>query len=156
MYLWCNIMVEQGNDRRRFLYQQGLFDHLSQEEYLIIMLSLDKSNGCSNRKHHSACYPLLERGVHSLRVSYDFFETGNCFRKLICVCEPRRVVKTRGSRSCCSCFSFEDVKKREIYQLGSSHTVNEFLQSDFNVKNLLIAYVALKLMDDMGKALGFC
>lgn len=155
MCLRYSIIVKWQGDRRKLPYKQGLFDHLLQGEHLIIVLGLDRSNDCGDHRCHSACYGLLEGGVRSLRISYDFFETGNCFRKLVCICEPGRVIKTRRSGSCCSCFLSEDIKKKEIYWLSSSHAVDKFLQSGFNVRSLLIPCVALKFVDDMGKALGF-
>lgn len=91
------------------------------------MLGFDRGDGYDDCRCHSACYGLLEGGVHSLRVSYDFLETGNYFKKLVWVYELRRVVKMRGSESRCFCFSSRDVKKRWIYWLGNSHVVDEFL-----------------------------
>ena len=120
------------------------------------MLGLDIGNGRSDRRCYCACYGLLERGVHDLRVSCDFLETGNCFKELVCVCEPRGVVKTREKGCCCSCFSLGDAKKRGIYWLGSSYAIDEFLEGGIDARSLTIACVALELVDGTGKALGFC
>lgn len=120
------------------------------------MLGLDSSNGYDNCRSHRAYYGLLKEEVYDLRVSYNFIETGNCFRELACVCELGRVIKTRGSGWCYSCFSPGDVEKRGIYQLGSSYVINKLLQDEINARSLLIAYVALELVNGMGKALNFC
>lgn len=90
-----------------------------------------------------------------MRVSYDFFEAGNCFRKLTCVCKPGGVVKTRGSKYCCSCFSLEDTKKRRIYWFGSSYAIDEFLQGGIDMRSLFIAYIALEFVDDTGKVFSY-
>ena len=149
-------MVGWGGGRKGFPYKQGLFNHLLQGKHLAIVLGLDRSNGCSSRRCHCVCYWLLEERVHSLRVSYDFFKTGNCFSKLVCICDPERVVKTRGGRYCCFYFSFGDVKKRGIYWFGSSYTVNKLLQGRLNARSVFIACIMLKLVDGTGKAFGFC
>ena len=120
------------------------------------MLGLNIGDGFGDCRCHRARYRLLEGGVHDLRISCNFLKTGNCFRELVCVCEPGGVVKTRKSGCCCSSFSLGDTKKREIYWLGSSYAIGEFLQSEIDVRSLLIAFVVLKLVDGTGKALGFC
>ena len=120
------------------------------------MLDLDSGDGCGDRKCHCARYQLLEGGVYSLRVSYDFLKTGNCFRKLVCVCEPGGVIKSRRSRCYCSCFSFGNIEERGIYWLGSSYAFDEFLQSGLDMRNFFITNVTLELVDSTGKALGFC
>ena len=120
------------------------------------MLGLDIGDGCGDCGCHRARYRLLKAGVHDLRVSYDFLETGNCFRKLVYICELERVVKTRGSGCSCSCFSLGDAKERGIYWLGSSYAINEFLQGKIDVRSLLITCVVLELVDGTSKALGFC
>ena len=91
-----------------------------------------------------------------MRVSYEFFEMGNCCRKLVCVHEPGGVVKTRGSGCCCSCFSFGNVEERGIYRLGSSYAVDELLQGGLDTRSLPIVCVALELVDGTSKAFGFC
>ena len=121
----------------------------------MFVLGLDIGDGCGDCRCHRAHYRLLEGGVHDLRVSCDLLETSNCFREFVCVCELGRVVKTRGSGCCCSCFSLRDAKKRGIYWLGSSYAIDKLLQSGINVRSLLIACVALELVDGIGKALGF-
>ena len=85
-----------------------------------------------------------------------FFKTGNCLRKLVCVCEPGGIIKTRGSRCSCFCFSSGNVAEREIYWLGSSYAVDELLQGGLDAGSLLIACVALEFADGTGKAFGFC
>ena len=119
------------------------------------MLGLDGGNRCSDRRRDSARYRLLEGRVHSARVSYDFREMDNGFRKLVYVCEPARIVKTRESRRSCSCFPFGNVEARRIYRLGSSHAVDELLQGGLDARGLPIACVALELVNGTGKALGF-
>lgn len=52
-------------------------------------------------------------------------------------------------------FFFGNIKKRGIFRLGSSYAVDKLLQGGLDAKNLFIAYVTLKLMDDMDKALEF-
>lgn len=91
-----------------------------------------------------------------MRISYDFIETGNCSKKLFCVCELGKVVKTREGRCYYSCFSFGNVKEREIYWLDGSYAVDEFLQGRIDAKSLLIAFVVLKLVDGTGKTLCLC
>lgn len=61
------------------------------------MLSLDSNNRCDNCRYYCVCYWLLEGRVHDFGVSNDLFQMGNYYSKLVYVCEPRRVVKTRGS-----------------------------------------------------------
>lgn len=62
----------------------------------------------------------------------------------------------RRSGCCYSCFSFGDVEKRRIYWFDSSYVVDEILQDGIDVRILLIACVAQKLVDGTGKALSFC
>lgn len=111
------------------------------------MLHLNGGNGYGNRRHYRACYQLLEGKVHSLRISYNFLKMGNCFRKLVCVCEPKRVIKVRKSRCCYSYFSFGDVKKRGIYWLDRSYAVDKLLQDGLDTRSLFIPFVVLKLVD---------
>ncbi len=119
------------------------------------MLGLDSGDGCCNHRCQYTHYGLFEGGVHNLRISYDFVEMGNCSKKLVCICESKGVVKTRGSKCCFSSFFSGDVEKREIYRLSSSYAINEPLQGEIDAKSLFIACVALKFVDDTGKALGF-
>lgn len=119
------------------------------------MLSLDGGDGCGNCRRYRACYRLLDRGVHDLRVDRDLLETGNCFRELVCLCELRGVVKTRGSGSRCSRFSFGDVEERGILWLDSSNAINEVLEGRVDARSFPITCVALELMDVAGKALDF-
>ena len=155
MYLWGSIIVGWGGGKRGHPHKQGLLNHLPQREHLAIVFGLDRGDDCDDRRYHHACYRLLEGGVHSLRVSYDFLKPGNCFRKLVCVCDPGKIVKTRRSGYYYSCFSFGDVEKRGIYWLSNSYVVNELLQGGLDARSLLIACVTLKLMDGTDKVLGF-
>lgn len=80
---------------------------------------------------------------------------GNCFRKLISVCELGGVIKMRGIRCCYFCFFHEDIEKRGNYWLSNSYALVKFLHGGINMRSLLIAYVILKFVDSMGKAFGF-
>lgn len=75
------------------------------------MLGLDIGDGRNNCRYHRARYKLLERRVYDLRVSCNFLEMGNCFKKLVYVCGPERVVKTRGNRCYYSCFFFKTLRR---------------------------------------------
>lgn len=135
---------------------QGFLDHLTKGEHLGFVLGLDGGDGRCNCKCHRAYYRLLDEGVHGLRVSGDFLETDDRFRELVYICEPRDVVKTRGSGSRCSYPSFGDVKKRGILCLNGSYVFDELLKRRVNVRSLLIACIALELVDGVGKSLDFC
>ena len=156
MHLCHSIMVEWGGCRRELSYKQGLFNHLLQGEYLVIVLALDSGNSYGNCRFHCTCYWLLEEKVYSLRINYDFLEMGNYFKKLICVCEPGRVVKTKKSGYCCSCFSFGNIETKRIYWLGKSYAIDKFLQGYLDARSFFIACVARELVDGTGKAFGFC
>ena len=121
-----------------------------------MVFGLDRGNSCSDRRCHHTYYRLLDERVYYLRVGYDFFKMKNSFRKLVCVRKPGRVVKTRGSKCCCSCFFFRNFKKRRIYWLNSSYAVDKFLQGGIDSKSLFIVRIALKLVDGAKKAFGFC
>ena len=149
------IRIGRWGCRRGISKEERFFNHLTKREHLALMLSLDGGDDCGNCRCHRACYQLLEGGVYSLRVSYEFFETGNCFKKLVCVCEPGGVVKTRRSICSCSCFPSSNIAEREIYWLGSSYAVDELLQDGLDAGSLLIACVMLEFADGMDKAFGF-
>ena len=136
--------------------EERFFNHLTQTVHLALMLSLNGGDSSGNGKYHHVRYQLLEGGVHSSRVSYEFFKTGSYFRKLVCICKPREVVKIRRSECSCSSFPSGNVPKREIYWLGSSYVVNELLQGGLDAGNLLIACIALEFTDGTSKAFGFC
>lgn len=57
------------------------------------MLCLDRGDRCDDRKYYNAWYRLLKGGVHDLGVSCDLFEIGNCYRELVFVYKPGRVVR---------------------------------------------------------------
>lgn len=135
---------------------QGFLDHLTKREHFGLILSLDSSNGHCNRKCNRAYYKLLDEGVYDLKVSGDFLETGNYFKELVYICEPRDVVKIRRSGSCCSYPSFRDVKKKRIFCLNNSYTFDELLKRRLNVRSLLIACIALELVDGVDKSINFC
>lgn len=78
------ISESEGRVAERGLSQkQGLLDHLSEGEYLALVLDLDRGDHCGNCRCHRARYGLLERGVHNLGVSCNFLEKGDCCKKLV-------------------------------------------------------------------------
>lgn len=80
---------------------------------------------------------------------------GNYIRNLVYVFKLGDVVKTRKSRSCCSYFSLKDIEKREVFWLGSSYAIDKVLKGQIDARNFSIAYIALELVDGVGKALDF-
>lgn len=119
------------------------------------MLSLDGSNSCGDCGRYRAHCRLLAGDVYDLKVDGDLLKTGNSFKELVYVCEPRGVVKMRKSGSRCSHSSFGDIERKGILRLGSSNAINEVLESQVDARNLLIACVTLELVDGAGKAFGF-
>lgn len=150
-----NLKVERGSCRKRLPSKKSLFNHLLQEKHFVFVLLLNSSDSCGNCRCYHACYRLLEEEVHDLRVSYYFLKISNCFKELIRIYEPRKVVKTRGSGCHYSCFFLRNAIKRRIYRLSSNYVVDKFLQNKIDARSLFIAYVALKLVDGMSKTLGF-
>lgn len=119
------------------------------------MIVFDSGDGCQNHGSYHTCYKLMRGEVHYIGVGCDFVKIGNCSRKLVCVYELGKIVKTGGIRYYCSSFLSSDVEKGEIYWRGSSYMIDELLQGGINARSLLIAYITLEVVDDMGKTLDF-
>lgn len=120
------------------------------------MLGLHIGDGGNNCRCHYVYYGLQDKKVHDLKVNCDFRETDNCFEELVCVCKPREVIEIKGSGCCYSYFSPEDAKKKGISLLGSSYAIDEFLQGGIDARSLIVACIALKLVDCTGKAFALC
>lgn len=86
-----------------------------QGEHFAFVLSLDSNNSYRDHKCYCACYKLLDKGIHDLGVSDNFLKTGNCFRKLVCVCMSGDVIKIRKSRF--YCFLFLEISRERFFGL---------------------------------------
>lgn len=148
-------MIGWGVGRWGLPYKQEFLNHLLHREYFATVLGLDRGNNCGNHRCQHTYYQLLEEGVYSLRISYNFFKTGNYFKKYIYICDLGRDVKTRGSGCCYFYFFFKDIEIKEIYSFGSSYAVDKLLHGRLDVRSLLITCIMLKLVDGIGKALDF-
>lgn len=69
------------------------FSIISHKENFALVFGLNRGNRYGNRRCHYAYYRLLERGAYDLRVSCNFFKTGNCYRELVYVYELGKVVR---------------------------------------------------------------
>lgn len=70
----------QGREMRSqkgHFQEQGLLDQFPKGEHLILVVGLDSGDDCGYSRQDSACYKLLNRGVHNVEVSCDLFETGD-------------------------------------------------------------------------------
>lgn len=100
---------------KRVLKKQELLNHFIQEEHFVFVLGLDNGDGYRNCKCYYACYRLLDREVHNLKISDDFFKTSKRFRQLVCVYKPKDIVKMSKSGSRCSCFFLRTLRREGFF-----------------------------------------
>lgn len=75
------------------------------------MHGLNCVNGSCNGQCYFADYRLFNKKIYDLRVDRDFLKINNCFSKLIWICKPKNVIKSRKSGSYYSRSSFKHIKK---------------------------------------------
>lgn len=81
------------------------------------MLGLNDGSDRSDCRCYRAFYRLLDRIIYDLKVSNDFFKANNCFVELVCVCEPRDIVKISEGGFCCFCLFLGTSKRRRFFSL---------------------------------------
>ena len=104
------------------------------------MFGLCGSHSSGNSGSNSTRDRVLYCRIHCRR-SCDCFKTGDYCRELVCVCEPKRVIRRQGLSSCsCTMLGQGGLQKKGRYK-----EVDEGLQARINSKPFGVSCILLKL-----------